>query len=238
MYLEQRNEIITLKSCRMEKYFDLLGKCRLFQNIPEGSYDEALRYLRARKQEFTKGEFILHIGDKFHHAGLILEGTIECSYQDTDFNKFNMNHFSTGELFGESMACANVAQSPMQLVAITDCIILFLDYRVLYDTKIEYEYQIQLSVNLLYILSRQNFFLNQKVRILSQKDLRNKILMYLNSLQPDESGFRTLPFSKTALAEFLCVNRTALSREIRRMLDEGVLSMDKRRFIIFPEHKS
>ena len=222
----------------LEKYFYLFEKCSLFRNIPEGSYNRALEYLRAKKRDFNKGEFILHIGDKFHHAGLILEGTIECSYQDTDFNKFNMNHFSKGGLFGESMACAEILQSPMQIIAITDCAILFLDYRVLYDIKIKYEYQIQLSANLLRIFSQQNFFLNQKVRILSQKDLRKKILIYLHSLQPDEAGFRTLPFSKTALAEFLCVNRTALSREIRRMSDEGILSMNKRKFILFKEQKS
>lgn len=221
----------------VKQYSKLLQNCSLFRNIPEESYYEALNYLRGRKKHFKKGEFILHIGNKIRHAGLVLKGTIECSFQDADFNKFNMNHLSEGDLFGESMACAEVIHSPMQIFAVTDCTVLFLDYSVLYNESLKYEYRTQLLVNLIRNFSRQNFFLNQKVRILSQKDLRNKILMYLNGIQSDEEGKRKIPFSKTALAEFLCANRTALSRELSHMIHEGVLSMEGRSFIIKQESR-
>ena len=221
----------------VKKYLRLLQNCSLLRNIPEESYFEALNYLRGRKKHFEKGEFILHIGNEFRHAGLVLKGTIECSFQDADFNKFNMNHFSEGDLFGESMACAEVMQSPMQIFAVTDCTILFLDYSVLYNENSKCEYRTQLLVNLIRDFSRQNFFLNQKVRILSQKDLRNKILIYLNSILPNEEGKRKIPFSKTALAEFLCANRTALSRELSHMIHEGVLTMEGRNFIIKQESR-
>ena len=66
----------------------------------------ALRYLRARQRVFQRGEFILRIEDRLRLAGVVLDGEIECGYQDSDFNKYNMNHFTAGELFGEAMACA------------------------------------------------------------------------------------------------------------------------------------
>ena len=216
-------------------YYQLFQNCILFKGVPEDSYLETLKYLRARKRDFKRGEIILHIGSNFRHAGLVLKGTIECSYQDVDLNKFNMNHFSEGKLFGESMACAEVMQSPMQISAVTDCTLLFLDYSVLYEENLQCEYRTQVLINLIQDFSRQNFFLNQKVRIFSQKNLRNKILIYLNSIHPDEKGVRKLPFSKTALAEFLCANRTALSRELSHMIHEGLLTMEGRNFTLKQE---
>lgn len=215
-----------------EKYFDLLRRCKLFQNIPEEAYIDTLEYLHASKHTFRKGELILRMGDEFHHAGLVLEGVIECSYHDKDFNKFNMNHFTRGDLFGEVMACAEVSISPMEILAVCECVILFLDYRVLYNMNVKYQYHCQLAVNLVRSFACKNFFLNHKVRILSQKNLRDKILAYIMNLPPDDNGTRTLPFSKTALAEFLCVNRTALSREFSRMIRENVLRMDGRKFTL------
>ena len=213
----------------MNSHIHSLAKCRLFTGIPDEAYPDALRYLHARRKDFQRGEIILHIGDKFSYAGLILDGVIECSYQDEAFNKFTMNHFSEGEMFGEAMSCAEVAVSPMQVMAVTDCVIIFLDFRRLHESGV---YQARLSMNPLHILSGKNIFLNQKVRILSRKDLRGKITSYLHTLTPDPDGKITLQFTKTALAEFLCVNRTALSRELSRMCREGIISMNGRDFIL------
>ena len=213
----------------METYTASLTECGLFAGIPD--IDGALRYLHARQREFLRGEFILHIGDRFACSGVVLGGEIECSYQDEAFNKYNMNHFTAGELFGEAMACADVASSPMQVAAVTDCTIMFLDFSV-FCGPAKYEHQARLSGNLLRILAGKNLFLNQKVRILSCRELRRKILMYLQTLTPNDDGSVILPFSKAALAEFLCVNRTALSRELSRMQSDGLLSMDGRRFTL------
>ena len=209
----------------IEKYIHVISQSGLFSGIPEESYHDALKYLHAFTRSFSKGEFIMNIGDEFRYAGLVLEGVIECSYHDSDFNKYNMNHFSECELFGESMTCAEVNDSPMQISAVTDCVIMFLDFRVLYDSSVKYEYSMRLSVNIIRSISSQNFFMNQKVRILSVKDLRSRIIIYLESLHPDENGNVTLPFTKTSMAEFLCVNRTALSRELRHMIHDKIITM-------------
>lgn len=215
-----------------KKYFSIIKSCELFQNLPEDSLQGALKYLRAEERSFKRGEIISNIGDEFYRAGIVLEGKIECSFQDSDFNKYNMNHFSVGDLFGETMACLEISKSPMQILAVKDCVILFLDFRVFSEHGIKIRYHMLLTSNLIHILSRQNFFLNQKVRLLSRKDLRSKILIYLKSLQADNNGNRRLPFSKTTLAEFLCVNRTAMSREIRNMINDGILEMNGRNLLL------
>ena len=209
---------------------DVMKECRLFTGIPDDGLSEALRYLHARRKDFMRGEIILHIGSECE-GGLVLFGEIECSYQDEAFNKFTMNHFKAGEIFGEAMSCAEVRNSPMQVMAVSDCTILFLDFSVLCDSEGVCVYHKTLAGNLLRILSSKNIFLNQKARILSTKSLRDKITAYLRTL-PVHDGVITLPFSKTALAEFLCVNRTALSRELGRMQSEGIISMSGRMFTL------
>ena len=219
----------------IEKYFHVLKNSRILENIPEKDYINALKYLRATIRRFRKGEILLHIGSEVRHSGLVLEGVIECAYQDSDFNKYNMNHFTAGELFAETLALSGVNDSPMHISALTECAVMLLDFSVLCDENARYENAMQIAVNLLRIISAKNFFMNQKVRILSRKDLRRKIIAYLQSLAPDINGKRKLPFSKTALSEFLCVNRTALSRELRNMIHDGIISMNGRDFILLKQ---
>ena len=80
--------------------------------------------------------------------------------------------------------------------------------------------------NLIKSLAKKNLILNQKVRILSRKSLRDRILIYLGTLPKDKNDFVKIPFTKTALAEYLGVNRSALSRELGRMQNEGLLVID------------
>ena len=155
------------------QYMDVLKVCGLFSGIDD--IGGALRYLRARQRLFQRGEFILRIEDRLRLAWVVLDGEIECGYQDSDFNKYNMNHFTAGELFGEAMACAGVEASPMQVLAVTDCAIMFLDFGVLCASPAGYEHHARLAGNLLRMLSAKNLFLNQKGRLLSRKDLRGNL---------------------------------------------------------------
>ena len=72
-------------------------------------------------------------------------------------------------------------------------------------------------------MAQQLLFFNTKVRILAQKRLRDRLKIYLQTLTPDEKGCYSLPYTRTELADFLCVDRSALSRELCRMRDEGIL---------------
>ena len=83
-----------------------------------------------------------------------------------------------------------------------------------------------LARNLIKSLAKKNLILNQKVRILSQKSLRDRIFIYLRTLPKDKDEYVKIPFTQTALAEYLGVNRSALSRELGRMQNEGLLVID------------
>lgn len=83
--------------------------------------------------------------------------------------------------------------------------------------------RLQVSANLLQSMAEQLLFFNTKVRILAQKRLRDRLKIYLQTLTPNADGCYHLPYSRAELADFLCVDRSALSRELCRMRDEGLL---------------
>lgn len=213
-----------------EPFYPILSTCHLFYDIPETSYYDVLSFLHGHIRHFEKNTLILHLGDPFLYAGIVLSGTVEGSFQNENYDKVNMNHFSSGKLFGEALACKRVPHSPIQLRALTDCQILFWDLNTLFlDRELNCKsckFQYKLSLNLMESLASQNVFSNLKLRIVSQKSLRDRIFIYLNSIPPDINGIIHIPFTKTALAEFLNVNRSALSRELGRMQDDGVLRIN------------
>lgn len=210
-----------------EKDFQTIVKCGVFQGVESRELPDALRFLDACDRAYQKGEMIFLIGEPVRHAGIVLDGAAELSFLDEGDNSVNMNHFTKGGIFGESLACSGENKSPVQMEALTDCRILFLRFEnVLNATRLDSGYQTRIASNLLRDFARQNVFLNQKARILSQKKLRDRIRVFLRGQSVEEDGSVRLKFNRTELARFLGVNRSALSRELSRMRKEGVLSPD------------
>lgn len=211
----------------------VLQKSELFSDIPTELYPDALKFLSAQLKRYKKDEYILHIGQPFKYGLMLLQGAIEGSFITENFDKINMAHFESGCLIGESLACSQESSSPIQLRAMTDITVLLLDFTVLYNTDhVKHSYQLKMSMNLIKILSRQNVFLSGRIRILGQRTIRDRILMYMKMLPKDENGFVKLPFTKTAFAEYLGVNRSALSREMSNMIEDGIIESKEKKYRI------
>ena len=204
----------------------ILAGCELFQDIAEAELPDALRWLNATEKTYQKGEMVFMIGDTMTHAGIVLEGTVSVSFLDESDNSVNMNVFSQGNLFGESLAYLGGNKSPVQMEASSKCRIAFFDFKAVMSAK-EYAqgYQATLTANLLRDFARQNFFLNRKLRIMSQKRLRDRVKVYLRGQGVAPDGLICVPFSRSEWAEFMGVNRSALSRELSNMQSEGILEV-------------
>ena len=159
--------------------------------------------------------------------GLFSQPRIESSFQNESFDQITMHRFGGGYLFGEALVINDTKISPVQVRAVENCTILFINLKAIYLSRETSPLSLKLAENLIKSLAKKNLILNQKVRILSQKGLRDKIMIYLSTLPKDKEGFITVPFTQTALAEYLGVNRSALSREFGRMQDDGILVIDK-----------
>lgn len=206
-----------------------IRQCGLFSGIPENAYSEVLSALNARQESYRKNETVLNIGDLSRRAGIIISGAIEVAFYDEIGNCVNVNHFGAGEMFGAALVCAHVKNSPMHISAASDCHILFLDFEALMLPELSVSpHCMRIALNLMQDFARRSLFLNQKIRIMGQKKLRDKIKIYLASLPSGVDGRINIPFSKTELAEYLYADRSALSRELSRMRDEGILDWSGR----------
>lgn len=210
-----------------QEYLYSIRKCYLFDGIKDEQLTEAIKLLNGRIKKVEKDDFIVQLGGVLRNAGMLLKGKIESSFQNENYDQITMHTFGGGYLFGEAIVINSAKNSPVQVRAVEDSIVLFIDLSAIYQSEIASPLRTILAENLIKSLARKNLILNQKVRILSQKSLRDRILIYLGTLPKDKNGFIKIPFTQTALAEYLGVNRSALSRELGRMQNEGLLIVDK-----------
>lgn len=210
-----------------QEYLYSIRKCYLFDGIKDEQLTEAIKLLNGQIRKVEKDDFIVQLGGVLRNAGLLLKGKIESSFQNENYDQITMHTFGGGYLFGEAIVINSAKNSPVQVRAVEDSIVLFIDLSAIYQSEIASTLRMILAENLIKSLARKNLILNQKVRILSQKSLRDRILIYLGTLPKDKNSFVKIPFTQTALAEYLGVNRSALSRELGRMQNEGLLIVDK-----------
>lgn len=205
----------------------------LFSGIREEDFEDTLSFLNAKDRIYKKNQMIFLIGDPVENAGILLDGTVELSFLDESDNLVTMNRFNKGSLFGESLACAKAKTSPVQMRAVTECHIMTFNFdSMLHACQLAPGYQTVLCQNLLRDFARQNVFLNKKVRIMSQKRLRDRLRVFLRGQTISQDGLISLAFNRNELAEFLGVNRSALSRELSALQEEGVLTVEGRKLRI------
>lgn len=219
-----------------DNYWDSILSCQLFIDIPAELIDEMIESLDGHIKIYKKNEIVLNISDEFRYCGIVLNGSLEVSYNTNRFEKLNVNHFNAGQIFGEALALKGSTYSPVQITSLSDSAILFLNLKKLLLTpnicSKSCQYNHQLLLNLMRRMADQNVFSNLKLRILSQKSLRDRVVIYLTHMHADAPNGAEIPFSQTALAEFLGVNRSALARELGRMQNEEILTIDNRRYYL------
>lgn len=206
---------------------EYLEHVSIFRNIPSTELPSLLKLMNGVDKRFSKGETIYNQGQVQRMSGVVLSGTAELHFCDENFNLVNLIHLKEGELFGAAMTLAGKNSSPMELLALSDCEILFLDFTALLeqDASALSPAAHQVTVNLMQEFAKRLQFLSVRVRILSQRRLRDKVKVYLQTLPHTEEGLIDLPMNRNQLADFLYVDRSALSRELSRMQDEGILEV-------------
>lgn len=215
-----------------QDYIYSIRKCYLFDGIEDEQLTDAIKLLNGRIKKVVKDDYVVQLGGTMQYAGLLLKGKIESSFQNENFDQITMHTFTGGYLFGEGLVINHAKNSPVQVRAVEDSVVLFIDLEMIYAAADKSPIRNILARNLIKSLAKKNLILNQKVRILSQKSLRDRIFIYLRTLPKDKDGYVKIPFTQTALAEYLGVNRSALSREIGRMQNEGLLVIDGKRIKI------
>ena len=209
----------------MEQYFDLLLKNPLFSGIQKEDLRSLLGCLSARVTSFSKGTPVFLEGDPAGAIGFVLEGAVEIVHDDFYGNRSLLTVAEAGELFGEAYACSAIEAMPVSAYASRDTKLLWLECRkMLTVCSNACGFHGMLIQNLLQVVARKNLLLGQKIRVMSQKTTRDKLMLYLleQAKQKGSSEF-TIPLSRQALADYLGVERSAMSAELGKLRNQGVL---------------
>ena len=218
----------------MKKYYGQLTKNVLFKNMDVNKLEGVLNCLSAKEKCYKKNDFILLQGEQIKSVGIVLSGSINIIKEDLDGNINILAHLGTNEIFAEVFAFADIEECPVSVQAAENCDILFIDCkRILKTCDKSCLFHSTLIENMISLIAKKNILQNQKIEIISRRTTREKLKTYFNTLVLSSHSKKfTIPYNREALANFLCVDRSALSRELSAMRDEGIIRFNKNEFEI------
>ena len=215
----------------MEKYYDILKTVGLFMSIGTTELDNVLKCLGVVIKEVSKDTIILLAGDKPQFVGVVLTGQLHIIREDYDGNRSLIAAISSGDMFAEALCCAGVPESPVTVIAAIDSAIMLLSFQRLMQTcPNSCVYHKKLIENMLGLIANKNLQLQNRMEIISKKAVRSKVVSYLESFVPKQGRNITIPFNREELADFLCVERSALSHELSKMKKDGLIDYRKNTF--------
>lgn len=216
----------------MDAYSDVIRRVRLFRGIGEEERGTMLGCLGARVRSFAAGEAILLAGDPPDRIGVLLDGRASVVREDAAGARTLVAGLGPGDLFAELFACAEAEALPVSVFAGTAAAVLFLDYRkIVSSCPSACPFHARLVENMLAVVAEKALFLNRRLGHLSQRTTREKLLSYLAE-QAERAGSKTfaIPFNRQELADYLCVERSAMSAQLGKLRDEGILRFQGSRF--------
>ena len=210
----------------------LLAACPLFAGIGAEDRRAMLACLSARALTFEKGAAIFREGDPAVPIGIVVGGSVQIIREDYYGNRSILARIGPSGLFGETFACAGAETFPVSAVAAEDCTVLLIDSRrITSPCQNACGFHRQIIYNMLKIVAEKNLLLNRKIEIISRRTTQEKLMAYL-LLQAKQHGSDsfTIPYDRQALADYLEVERSAMSAEISKLRRDGILESEKNRF--------
>lgn len=206
----------------------------LFAGIDAGDFALMLGCIGYHVKEYKKGQIIAFEEEMINHVGVVLEGAVDMLKEDVWGNRTMLVRTYPQDIFGETFACGEDTLSVVTFAAAQDCRVLFLSFcRVMHTCTHACQFHQRLVENMVRLIARKNRELMRKVEVVSKKTLREKILAYL-SIQSQSQGSRRfeIPLGRVEWAEYLNADRSALTRELAKMQEEGIIDYKKNFFEI------
>ena len=207
----------------MEKYFGILSQSSLFAGIEQSELNAVIGCLNGKTVKVSKGNPVFLEGDPARYLGVVLLGTIQVIREDYYGNRSVMAVLQPGELFAEVFSCAGLATMPVSVIAVTDSEVLLLDCRRVFTScSNACHFHGLLMKNLLQEMAQKNLILTRKIRYMSQKTTKEKLMAYLLD-QAKQQGRKefVIPHNRQSLADYLGVERSAMSAEISKLKKSG-----------------
>ncbi len=216
----------------MNKYIGLLKRTKLFSGVGEEDIASLLSCLGARFKSYKKGEYVFREGEHLSDIFILVEGKIHLQKDDYWGNRSILSEISVGEMFGEAYSSPESGSLLNDVVAIENSEIVFFDVkRILTTCSSACRFHNMIVQNMFFAISDKNRRLVQKLGHMSGRTTRAKLISYLSEESKRQgSSVFTVPFNRQQLADYLSVDRSAMSNELCKMRDEGLIKFEKSLF--------
>ncbi len=204
----------------------------LFAGIADADLSPLLSCLGATIKAYAKNQTVFLSGDTPANLGVVLSGQVQVFQEDYYGNKSIFAHIAAGGLFAEAFAFAQIKALPVSVMTTTESELLFIDCKRLSAPCMSAcAFHSRLIGNMMGILARKNIALTQKLELAAKRTTREKLMAYLSAeAKRAGSGQFYIPFNRQELADYLCVERSAMSAELGKLRDEGVMRFHKNEF--------
>lgn len=218
----------------MEKYIPILKQTQLFAGVDENEIAGMLKCLQAKHHNYKKGEYIFRQGAYLNNITILVKGNVHIQRDDYWGNRSIINMVGIGEMFGESYAIPDGGVLLNDVIAVEDSTVIFLNVkRILTLCSSACDFHSMVVQNLFFAISEKNRKLVQKLGHMSKRSTREKLISYLSEeAKRQNSNSFIIPFNRQQLADFLSVDRSAMSNELCKMRDDGLLLFEKNKFTL------
>ncbi len=204
----------------------------MFAGVGEDEISAMLSCLGARLSRYKKGEYVLRQGEHLGDIPLLVEGKLHIQNDDYWGNRSILGHISVGEMFGEAHAAPESGTLLNDIVAVEPSCVVFFDVRRLLITcPSACRFHTLVVQNMFFAISEKNRRLVQKLGHMSRRSTREKLISYLSEeAKRHNSPDFEIPFNRQQLADYLSIDRSAMTKELCKLRDEGLLEFEKKRF--------
>ncbi|HUM83421.1 MAG TPA: Crp/Fnr family transcriptional regulator [Lachnospiraceae bacterium] len=214
--------------------YSFLTKTMLFRGTSEDEAKSMLSCLETHEKQYKKGSIIYHSGECIKNMGLVLSGGVNIVINDVWGNETILSHVQAGQLFSEVYACIPNEPLLVNVIASENSSVLFLNAsKMLTTCQSVCPHHRRLIMNLLQISAAKNLSLSRHILHTSPKTIRGRLISYLSEQSKRCGSYQfTIPFNRQELADYLGVDRSALSNELSKMQKDDILEFNKNRFTL------
>ena len=216
----------------MKKYVSVLKRTQLFAGVGDDEIASMLSCLGARLYTYKNGEYVLRQGEHLNDIIVLVNGNLHIQKDDYWGNRSILGQIAVGEMFGEAYIAPESGALLNDVVAVDDSAVIFFDVkRIITTCSSVCRFHAMVVQNIFFAISEKNRKLVQKLGHMSKRSTREKLISYLSEeAKKHNSSSFTIPFNRQQLADFLSVDRSAMSNELCKMRDEGMLEFNKNQF--------
>lgn len=218
----------------MKEFISVLKRSWLFSGVTDREIETMISCLDAKVRSYKKGEYVFRQGEHIEQVAVVVMGQLHVLQDDYWGNRSILHTVGVGELFGEGHLAPESSTLLTDVIAMQDSTVIFFNVRRIITTcSNACRFHTAVVQNLFFSISQKNRQLVQKLSHMSRRTTREKLISYLSQeSKRNGSGSFTIPFNRQQLADFLSVDRSAMSNELGKLRDEGLLEFEKNRFTL------